>query len=263
MLQRLDLVRLAPARILDAGETDHALHPALVFQWNADDGTQLVEGFAGQAAVPAAIVVDHERSFAPPDPAPQTLARGHPQPDLTFKESHPHPHLHGAVIGFEKVDVTVRGVGEQGCPLQDGFEQFLLVETVYQAEGGFMKGGEVLVLAAQGGDIPAQAGELALERLQPPQGVFFQGRTRHGHTSEVRFRPPAEILRSFRNRRRSRWSPCRLRRSPATGAGSWNASASRPVGLCRAGHPRMRCWPLSSCRLHEPPGYRVTCPSRR
>jgi hypothetical protein len=66
-----------------------------------------------------------------------------------------------------------------GGALQDGLEQLLLVEAVDEAEGGFVERGQVVVPAAQGAELRAQAvrGRLGFLR-RAAQGVGFGRRGR-------------------------------------------------------------------------------------
>jgi hypothetical protein len=66
----------------------------------------------------------------------------------------------------------VRGTGQQRGPLQDGLEQLFLVRRSIKPRG-FVEGGE-FVLAADGGDVRPQAGELTLQLRQPcGRGLCF------------------------------------------------------------------------------------------
>jgi len=82
----------------------------------------------------------------------------------------------------------VGGVGQESGPLKDGFQQFFLIEAVDEAEGGFVQSGEMLVLAAQDGDLPPQAGEVSFRFLHRTLlGDFVRWRDRHSCISDGSF----------------------------------------------------------------------------
>ncbi len=96
---------------------------------------------SGSRPRPGLVVVDDQRLFGLPDLAAHSFTEFDAPAELAFEKTHADLHLHQGLTRFQQVNVPVARAGQQRRPVQDGFEEFLLVQQIEQADGGFVQGG--------------------------------------------------------------------------------------------------------------------------